>query len=149
MKSNHNEFYKIYFKTPKLAFKAMLMSIRELKGGYDKYGGICVNIDDRYFRNIAKLRKIPAFNKYCGSHHVYSALLDSLDHIMSSWPNGTGSSAYPVPDPAAGNACEAYCEAHEKGTLWVGEYGDKRKELLKFVIECYSRFENRVYNTMK
>lgn len=63
-----------------------------------------------------------------------------LDHMLSSlfkrWPDGTHCPGYPVPSAIEGVwEGDAYYRAQERRALWQGEYGDKRCELLEWLIE--------------
>ena len=60
-----------------------------------------------------------------------------LARLFERWPNGTGSAGFPVPapDPQEAWAGTAFYRAQGNGTIWQGEYGDKRCELLDWLIE--------------
>lgn len=63
---------------------------------------------------------------------------------MADWPEGTHCMAYPVPAPESyrpemprGEASDAYYWIRsDQLNMWVGDYGEARRRLLDYLIEC-------------
>lgn len=66
------------------------------------------------------------------------ALIAALEKVTRTWPMGNGSAVYPVPHPDFRNKT-AYTRANIFGAMWLGEYGDNRKDLLHYVIQVLER----------
>lgn len=68
-------------------------------------------------------------------------LLVPLRDAFRAWPKYSGDVIYPVSvNYNKTGSCTAYREYHEAkntGTMWVGEYGKLRIELLEFLIQYY------------
>jgi len=60
-----------------------------------------------------------------------------VEHVMNLWPKVTADEwcDFPVPDPAGRDPYTAYFHHQSARTLWKGEYGALRFELLDFVID--------------
>lgn len=63
-----------------------------------------------------------------------------LDPLFKSWPKFSGDDSYPVPDPYKGSYSnctpkEIFWRHFKNRTLWFGEYGKLRYELLVYIIE--------------
>ncbi len=81
--------------------------------------------------------KFSAFKKYgiCGEFHRYyhgAAAYGSSElwRLFRLWPKYSGSIDYPIP-----GSYQAFWFAQKYGSMWSGEYGKLRKELLNFMIE--------------
>lgn len=104
----------------------VLLKILEI---IDKYGpsdedeGICSNI-------VAELAFTEAYWK---DPYKFKALRYCFMGIACHWPRHSGRYFFPVPGPHSSDPEIAY----QNGVfpLWEGEYGDSRRELLKFVIQ--------------
>lgn len=58
------------------------------------------------------------------------------EKVFKAWPLFSGDSCYPVPHPDPDTSpTDAYHQACYTGTMWVGPYGDNRRNLLEFWIE--------------
>lgn len=73
----------------------------------------------------------------CSDRAKVAAVEHMSGVLFERWPNGTGSAGFPVPapDPQEAWAGTAFYRAQGNGTIWQGEYGDKRCELLEWLIE--------------
>ena len=68
-------------------------------------------------------------------HNVHKGSIGILfSRIWVNWPKFSGSIRYPVPSPNGRPPSEEYYWA-QGGTMWEGEYGKLRLELLDFLIE--------------
>lgn len=56
-----------------------------------------------------------------------------LRKMFQAWPQYSGNPCYPVPSPDG--PVTAYSSANLRGTLWQGEYGRLRVDLLKWLIQ--------------
>jgi hypothetical protein len=67
-----------------------------------------------------------------------SMACDFVEKYAKTWKHFSGSETYPVPGRHA-----AYRAAHDTGSMWTGEYGELRKDLLDHLIEQskYSDFD--------
>ena len=58
-----------------------------------------------------------------------------LYELFALWPKYSGGAIFPVPSPdSERNHFGIYVYASRKGTLWTGEYGALRMELLEWLI---------------
>ena len=61
-----------------------------------------------------------------------------MGKLMLLWPESSGDPLYPVPNPrglpkrSPYNTFSHHCD---RDTLWVGKYGEKRKELVAWMLE--------------
>ena len=61
-----------------------------------------------------------------------------MGKLMLLWPESSGDPLYPVPNPrglpkrSPYNTFSHHCD---RDTLWVGKYGEKRKELAAWMLE--------------
>lgn len=61
--------------------------------------------------------------------------LNILYRLFTAWPKSTGDTAFPVPSPdPERNRLTMYTYASAQGTIWTGEYGALRMELLEWMI---------------
>lgn len=60
---------------------------------------------------------------------------------MVNWPKKSGNGAFPVPGVIVRSPITEFYVAQKNNTMWDGEYGALRKELLAFLI---NHFEARV-----
>lgn len=78
---------------------------------------------------------------------VRSTSIEYLMDIAKKWPKYSGNPHYPVPFPnsiSEKNATEQAEHAYElTDSLWVGEYGKLRRELLNFLIQ---NIEDKITN---
>ena len=64
--------------------------------------------------------------------------MDIMEKLMLLWPESSGDPLYPVPNPrglpkrSPYNTFSHHCD---RDTLWVGKYGEKRKELVAWMLE--------------
>lgn len=59
---------------------------------------------------------------------------DQLYHWFGDWPKRSGNASFPVPSPC-GKPIAAFYRCFEDKTMWAGEYGDNRKELLAYLLK--------------
>ena len=63
---------------------------------------------------------------------------DIMEKLMLLWPESSGDPLYPVPNPrgllkrSPYNTFRHHCD---RDTLWAGKYGEKRKELVAWMLE--------------
>ena len=80
--------------------------------------GICTNIDLEYYQTS-----------------TYTEMLRSskglFKELSKKWEKYSGDSCYPI--PSSGNLEQDYYISSRHNTLWVGEQGELRMELMKFV----------------
>ena len=62
------------------------------------------------------------------------AILRIMTSIWSTWPEFSGSSAYPVPYIQDGEDCDPVRAYHAVDDKWTDQYGASRKRLLAFLI---------------
>lgn len=67
--------------------------------------------------------------------------VDTRQSLFRKWPLFSGNLDYPV--PAAGHPMDAFDDATGDGTMWEGEYGTLRLELLDFLISEYRSMMER------
>lgn len=80
-------------------------------------------------------------NTYAAEPESFRLVRDEQRRLIDSWPKHSGDSVYPVPSVTPNRT--AYSEFHHnilnsqplRTTLWVGEYGELRNELLQFMID--------------
>lgn len=58
--------------------------------------------------------------------------------LMAKWPEGTGDFEYPVPSGIPG-LCAQDAYEDDDNYLWSGDYGDRRKRLLAWMIYTLQR----------
>lgn len=100
-----------------------LEALRRIKGGeiVSLKDGICYNLEEL-------VAEVP--------RRFYRDMVD--------WPEGTQCMAYPVPAPDSyrpemprGEVSEGYYwKRHDQLDMWVGDYGEARRRLLDYLIEC-------------
>lgn len=67
-------------------------------------------------------------------HTWFDERFNFQEKVFKAWPLFSGDSVYPVPHPDTPPNV-AYYQALDTNTLWVGPYGDNRRNLLEFWIE--------------
>lgn len=67
-------------------------------------------------------------------HDWLDERFDFQEKVFKAWPLFSGNILYPVPHPDTPPS-EAYQQALDTNTMWVGPYGDNRWNLLEFWIE--------------
>lgn len=107
----------------------------ELKSAED---GICQCVSMILFSKYYSIKEcLDTSGTYIEPHglsaYIVSVMLTQINTLVYKWSAYSGNNLFPVPlylhDPM-----EAYEKAKKLGTMWVGEYGDNRKALLKFLI---------------
>ena len=92
----------------------------------DKYDSICFMLQDLHNR-----QSITGYN--------FSGLPNYVEELAAEWPAYSGFPSFPVrPAPyisAYADVCDDFWAARRNKTLWVGEYGAARQNLLDFLIE--------------
>ena len=97
-----------------------------------KYDSICFMLEDLYSQQ---------FNTRYSSNTGYksSGLPDYVEELAAEWPEYSGLPSYPIRPPpcitACGDARQGFWAARRTKTLWAGEYGAARQNLLDFLIE--------------
>ena len=91
-----------------------------------KYDSICFMLQDLHFQQ---------FN----TSYKWSGLADYVEELAAEWPEYSGYASYPIrPTPHITTYADesgGFWEARRNKTLWVGEYGAARQNLLDFLIE--------------
>ena len=91
-----------------------------------KYDSICFMLQDLHHQQ---------FNTRYNS----SGLPEHVEELVAEWPESSGFTSYPIrPAPyisAYADVREGFWAARRTKTLWVGEYGAARQNLLDFLIE--------------
>lgn len=83
--------------------------------------------NDRSYRGICGMLKLFNVDVYCS--------LD-FDNLCRNWPKFSGNLNYPVPPANPGETAETeFWNAFNLETMWQGEYGALRMELLDYLIE--------------
>jgi hypothetical protein len=110
-------------KRTEAAKEHLLKALKSIRQGFGD-GGICYQV-----------------RKFVAPEMPYSELaLDAvclLERTMLHWPKHSGDTLYPVPNPRKllkGSPYGTFRYHCERGTLWDGAYGQKRKELLAWLI---------------
>ena len=92
-----------------------------------KYDSICFMLQNLYYQEFT----ITDYNS--------SGLPDYVEELAAEWPGYSGYASYPIrPAPyiwAFVDVRDAFWAARRTKTLWVGEYGAARQNLLDFLIE--------------
>lgn len=129
----------IFFSENQDLYKSILkQALIELDLSQDKTStcGICACVStiihDKYLSIKEHLDTTGEYiTPYGLNTYVTMVTVDQIIEMAEKWPAFSGNRIYPVPlylqTPEM-----AYSNA--KGTMWVGEYGDNRKALLKFLI---------------
>ena len=91
-----------------------------------KYDSICFMLQDLHSQQ---------FNTSYGS----SGLPEYVEELIAEWPAYSCFPSFPIrPAPyisAYADVCDSFWIARRNKTLWVGEYGAARQNLLDFLIE--------------
>ena len=91
-----------------------------------KYDSICFMLQDLH-------------NQQFNTGYNWSGLLGYVEELAAEWPEYSGYASYPIrPSPyltAYVDVREIFRMARRTKTLWVGEYGAARQNLLDFLIE--------------
>lgn len=68
---------------------------------------------------------------------------DALDNAMDKWPEHSGISLFPVPDPDNNlTPDDVYCINSDSRTMWSGSvYAEKRIELLEWLIAHFRELD--------
>ncbi len=64
--------------------------------------------------------------------------IEIMEKLMLLWPEASDDKLYPVPNPRRlleSSPYRTFCYHCDRGTLWVGKYGEKRKELVAWMLE--------------
>ncbi|QLA10713.1 hypothetical protein TH2_147 [Shewanella phage Thanatos-2] len=135
-----------------IAIKSSLETIKEWSEDNNShdllYSGICENFGnligikfntaledlEQDFKKFDNLRLMPSLHLF-----VYDLSADILDEyivpLFEKWSKFSGDISYPVPSPDQSlDEYDIYWISNKDGRLWIGEYGDLRKELLNFLI---------------
>lgn len=75
----------------------------------------------------------------CGNSGMYGNV-PLRNEAFRAWPKFSGDDSFPVPSITHAYAESEYSRSTDK---WVGEYGELRVELLKFMVEFYY---NKTFN---
>lgn len=90
-------------------------------------------------KNNPDQRKDRAYNAICGNLKLLGVdVYDSkeFDDLVRSWPKFSGNTSFPVPPVNPGETAETeFWNAFNRETMWQGEYGALRMELLDYLIE--------------
>lgn len=69
-----------------------------------------------------------------------------VDHVFPVVPGSTGRVAYPVPSATCRSPSDEFDAHWVTGTMWVGEYGNNRKQflsnLIQYLEDVYKEWEN-------
>ena len=87
-------------------------------------------------------RQVRAYITQKSPQGCYDALAmdtsDIMEKLMELWPEASDDKLYPVPNPRGPlkrSPYTAYIHHRDRGTLWAGKYGKKRKELVAWMLE--------------
>lgn len=61
-----------------------------------------------------------------------------MEALMLLWPESSGDPLYPVPNQRRllkRSPYDTFRHHYYRGTLWAGKYGEKRKELVAWMLE--------------
>ena len=107
---------------PQALLHHLLLQIRDSR----KYDSICFVLQDLY-------------NEQFGVGYNLTDLPDYVDELAAQWPAYSGFASYPIrPAPhitAFVDVRDDFWKARRAKTLWKGEYGAARQNLLDFLIE--------------
>ena len=107
---------------PKTHLHRLLLQVQNLP----KYDSICFMLQDLH-------------NQQSNTSYNSSGLPDYVEELAAEWPAYSGFISYPIrPAPyiwAFVDVREDFWTARREKTLWVGEYGAARQNLLDFLIE--------------
>ena len=100
----------------------LLLQLQDLH----KYDSICFMLQDLH-------------NRQSNTGYNFSGLPRYVEELVAEWPEYSGYASYPIrPAPhisAYVDVREGFWAARRTKTLWVGEYGAARQNLLDFLIE--------------
>ena len=92
----------------------------------NKYDSICLMLQDLHYHQ---------FN----TDYSWPDLSDYVEELAAEWPEYSGFPSYPIRPAPYSTACEdvreGFWAARRNKTLWLGEYGAARQNLLDFLIE--------------
>ena len=91
-----------------------------------KYDSICFMLQDLY-------------GQQSNTSYKWSGLADYVEELVAEWPEYSCFPSFPIrPTPyisAYADVCDGFWAARRTKTLWVGEYGAARQNLLDFLTE--------------
>ena len=91
-----------------------------------KYDSICFMLQDLH-------------NRQSITGYGSSGLPEYVEELVAEWPEYSGFVSFPIrPAPyisAYADVCDGFWAARRTKTLWTGEYGAARQNLLDFLIE--------------
>ena len=94
-----------------------------------KYDSICFMLQNLHHQH----------HQQSSTGYNFSGLSDYVEELAAEWPEYSGFPSYPIrPAPyisAFVDVREGFWAARRTKTLWVGEYGAARQNLLDFLIE--------------
>lgn len=105
-----------------LVVLGFLEDIKERPVGFH---GICFNLN-------RKLDEFEADRE--GIHGLWVLMMWVADELPQTWEHYSGSYVHPVPGVRGMSPREAYSHHVQTRTLWEGEYGKLRKDLLDYQI---------------
>jgi len=108
--------------TKKLILEALLHTEATQDGGK----GICYSVET-YLHSLG--------GDYPIRVHTYDCFDCFMDYLSKQWVYYSGSIAFPVPSDNEFDGVDRFFVAVETKSLWQGEYGNKRKQLLQFLID--------------
>ena len=84
-------------------------------------------------------RQVRAYITPKGPQGGYNAVaMGIMGTLMELWPEASNDKLYPVPNPRRplkSSPYRTFSYHCDRGTLWAGEYGEKRKELVAWMLE--------------
>ncbi len=81
--------------------------------------------------------------------HVGDPIMNILKLSYESWPKWSGSWFYPVPSIDQSSPDQAFCGAELYGTMYKGEYGSLRLELVDHMIEWISQNNKDIIDALE
>lgn len=110
---------RVRFRAPRLAlsrgkslsYVKLLVQLKDIQAAPKTDSGICIQVSRR---------------------NVYNLDATSLSPLFIGWKYHSGDSIYPVPGTKTRSAERRYTETTH---MWIGDYGDLRKDLLAHMIK--------------
>jgi len=112
----------------------LLVHLKAIKASINPKAGICYQLSERRRKHLEAV-SAETDEVWDEIYDAWEDAWEELGALFEAWPKRSGSLTYPVPSADSLTcACRAFLDAEETGTLWQGEYGKLRMELLDFCI---------------
>jgi hypothetical protein len=104
------------------------LAIIEKHGPIYDLSGICLNLANEMYEVFKSVW-------YSMERQVVKEVQEEFAAICCHWPKFSGNRDFPVPGIRTSPVDAYHATVCEGESLWVGEYGELRKELVKFALK--------------